>query len=248
MKKRILRASAIAVMMLLIAGMNVSALATYVTNFIANSTSNSINLSWTKATGSTSTLIKYSTSSYPATTADGTSVSDALITKNSFTFDGSDEAIPTTLLPGTTYYFSAWGYDGATYSATAANILITTTGVVTTGNNFPNPTMSNITSPGFVPTTSPTWYDRLQPFTGFTTWFLSDYDMPDNNKNYTGGTIILLVGGVVLYMVFKNMLIAIFFDLLLCGLLIKVGLQPWYSFAYVIVAGLGVWGLENQWI
>jgi hypothetical protein len=76
-------------------------------------TSSSIPLTWTDATGSPapdSYLIKWSTTSYASITApaDGTAEADGTTTKN--ITQGTQAYSPTGLSSGTTYYFKIWSY------------------------------------------------------------------------------------------------------------------------------------------
>ncbi len=103
------------------------------TNFIAISNSNSVTLVWTKGSGAATTYIKYTTSSYPATTADGMLVYSGALA--SFTHSN--------LTAGTVYYYSAWSSSAGFYSATYATAMGTTTaGVVPTTISVPTVTGS----------------------------------------------------------------------------------------------------------
>jgi hypothetical protein len=79
-------------------------------------TATTVSLAWVKGLGSGYTLVRYSASAYPATTADGTAA--YLGVGNSYMLTG--------LTPGTSYYFSAWGKTGALYSAGYVTALATT--------------------------------------------------------------------------------------------------------------------------
>jgi hypothetical protein len=104
-------------------------------------TSTTISLAWVKGAGSNYTLVRYSSSAYPATVADG--VLGYLNTGNSVIITG--------LIPGTTYYVSAWGKTGASYSATPVNAITTTLAY----DSAPSTTPKLVT-----PTPDSTW---LQP-------------------------------------------------------------------------------------
>lgn len=69
-----------------------------------------IDLSWTKNTGDDYTLVRYDTSGYPSTITEGTEA-----------YNGTGSSYShTSLTPGLTYYYSAWGYNTASgfYSLT----------------------------------------------------------------------------------------------------------------------------------
>jgi len=86
----------------------------YPTSFTCGTTTSStIPLTWTDATGTTTPdgyLIKWSTTSYAAITApaDGTAEADGTDTKN--ITQGTHAYTPSGLSPATTYYFKIWSY------------------------------------------------------------------------------------------------------------------------------------------
>lgn len=90
----------------------------------------SVSLSWTKASGSSITVIRYSTLGYPASSTDGTALYGG--TGSSFVHTGVEG--------GTTYYYAAWGQSGTDESATAAEVLVTTLPAVTIPDTFKSPT------------------------------------------------------------------------------------------------------------
>ena len=104
-----------------------------VSNLSGTATDTTVDLLWTVAPSSNTTVIRYSTSTYPATPAAGTSAYSG--TSYYTTVSG--------LTAGATYYFSAWGYDGSNYSSTAAQLVITTGGISSANNTIPmtNPTL-----------------------------------------------------------------------------------------------------------
>jgi hypothetical protein len=106
-----------------------------VTNFTGQPQATSIVLNWDSASGATDYLIKYSTTVFPTTIADGnyayTSGTNHFITTKTYTHTG--------LTAGTNYYYSIWGHSGATYSTNKTTLMITTGA-------------SSTTSPGSLPT------------------------------------------------------------------------------------------------
>jgi hypothetical protein len=86
------------------------------TNLIGYPESTSISLSWAKGTGSTNTMIRYGTTSYPATNASGT---------EAYFGPGSTYTI-VGLASGKTYYISGWGESGGNFSSTYTTLLMTT--------------------------------------------------------------------------------------------------------------------------
>jgi hypothetical protein len=86
------------------------------TNFIGYPESTSISLSWSKGTGSTMTLVRYSATAYPNT-----------ITSRIFAYLGTGSTYTIEdLTSGKTYYISAWGESGGNYSASYVTLLMTT--------------------------------------------------------------------------------------------------------------------------
>ena len=84
--------------------------------FTATTTDTTISFRINLPTGATSSVVRYSTTAYPPTRADGTGV----------TMTNKYYATITDLTAGTTYYFSTWGWDeAAAYSATAYNYIVT---------------------------------------------------------------------------------------------------------------------------
>jgi len=76
------------------------------TSFTAKGTGTSIVLNWVKGSDSVNTLVRYSETSTPTSTAEGTQA--YFSSASTYTLPG--------LTPGTTYYFSAWGENNGVYS------------------------------------------------------------------------------------------------------------------------------------
>jgi hypothetical protein len=88
-----------------------------VSNFNADSECDTVSLTWTKANGSTSTMVRWKKYSAPTTIADGTLLVDT--TAAYYQHTGLES--------GVGYYYSAWGVITGNYSATPAEVTITTT-------------------------------------------------------------------------------------------------------------------------
>ena len=111
--RRIFAAVIVAIMLTLISVIPVFAVAD-VTQFSAIPTDTTMSLKWVKATGGYQyTLIRQSMTAYPTspTGGDGTTVYPSGSSTSAISF------IVTGLTAGTTYYYTAWGYNGATYTA-----------------------------------------------------------------------------------------------------------------------------------
>ena len=154
--------------------------------------------------------------------------------------------VQTGLTPGTTYYYTAWGYDGVNYTSnsTRDKILMTTiVGTVSASTTIPTPPQTTPSAPS-----SLQWFAGLQPFSGFIKGFETSWGMNTDTMPFTIGIIILLVVGVGLYLKTKSPLIAIVADFVVDFGLIAMGLLSTWTVGVVIAFGLGVWALENIWI
>jgi hypothetical protein len=84
-------------------------------NLVAIPTSDTLSVSWVKGTGSSLTLVRYSTGGYPGL-AEGTSAY----------FGAGNSAMIEDLTEGITYYIRAWGYTAGVYSSSNVTALSTT--------------------------------------------------------------------------------------------------------------------------
>lgn len=75
-----------------------------------------VSISWTKGVGSSYTLVRYKVGEYPTSLTDGTVACN--ITQSSYTLED--------LIPGTTYWVKAWGYDAGDFSTINATDMATT--------------------------------------------------------------------------------------------------------------------------
>lgn len=85
------------------------------TSFTATAGDEQVSLSWSKGSGATSTMVRYSTTSFPTSISDGTQIYNS--TGTNYTHES--------LTGGTTYYYSAWSYTGGGYSTTYAQAYAT---------------------------------------------------------------------------------------------------------------------------
>jgi hypothetical protein len=155
------------------------------TDFKAVPTANEVSLSWVKGAGSTETLIRYKLGTYPTSKTDGTLV-----------YLGSETAfLHSDLLPGTTYFYIAWGKSGTTYSTDNATLMATTlAGSSTTGM--------------FGSVTTPSWwfgapdYTRMNqfPFYGLINQFSDAYKIPRSTFWFLLAMMISIGAGAGIYM------------------------------------------------
>jgi len=102
-----------------------------VTDLRAIPHSGSVSLNWTKPSGATNTMVRFAYDDFPPTEADGTEVY----------FDTGNNTTHTSLTAGTTYYYSAWGESGGTYSTNPAEVAITTLPVGAASEDIPEAAM-----------------------------------------------------------------------------------------------------------
>lgn len=94
------------------------------TNFGAIPSGTVCSLSWIKSSGVPLTLVRYQTGAYPTSTSEGTLA--YLGNSNSVQLSG--------LVPGTTYFASAWGLDASVYSTGYETVMWTQLASDTTGS------------------------------------------------------------------------------------------------------------------
>jgi hypothetical protein len=204
-----------------------------VSNLSAVPSATSVSLLWDKASGSTSTVIRYSATTFPADPTDGTSAYGGT----------SNNCIVSDLTAGTTYYFAAWGYDGADYSTTANTIVMTTKTAYDTGDDVPAPTMPAVAYQ--VPDSS-SWLENFQPFTGAIIAFAEDWGMPRNNMLMSLYSVFIMVLAVLTYWKTRNVFMAFGVLLMLTvGGVFGLHLLPWWALLVSIAFGLGTWAIEN---
>lgn len=213
-----------------------------VTNLVANPSNTSMILTWTVATDSTSTVVRYSTTAYPATPASGTSA-----------YSGTGfQCTVSSLTAGQVYYFAAWGYDDSDYSTSPATLVMSTLAI-----NLPS---GDVDEAGIDPLPIPTLPAdinqdpdasglNLEPFTSMITWFNGATEgglgMPVNNAWQWVVTFGLVGAGIGTYLKIKQFFVA--FAVLLILTIFAVGLdlvQPWLV-AVEIVIGAGVWSIDK---
>ncbi len=194
------------------------------TNFVAIPNSNSITLVWTKGTGSATTYVKYSTSTYPNTTADGTVVYSGILA--SYTH--------TNLTAGTTYYYSAWGASGGLYSTTKA----TTMGTTSAGAVTANIAVPTVTDSKWVMMPSELGLVNF-PFYTFGNWIADTYELP--RATFWLACYMLLVVGICMFIYMKapsnNLLLTGMAGVMFLGFgtLLSPPLIPiWAAFAFLI--------------
>jgi len=211
-----------------------------VSNLFANigvagaNTDTSMTLTWQLASNATYTVIQEKTGGYPVSPTDGTTV-----------YVGTNVVfVQTGLVAGTTYYYSAWGYNGSSYSGTPAHFMMTTAASNGSTSVMPNPS-DNMNPPA---PSSGSWFTNMQPFSGFIQGFEDSWGMQTDMMQYTIGILILLLVGFFLYIKTKSPLMPFLAGIVVDVGLIMLKLMPTYSIGIIIAFALGVWALENIWI
>jgi hypothetical protein len=246
MKRRLIIGFSLALILGVLITNSVLALAN-ITLFNAIPTSNSISFSWTKVPTSTKTMIRFLTTTYPT---DSTGTTDASYevyfgTGTSFnaTFGTDILAHVLTITSGTTYYISAWGWDGVNYSTDPYEFVVTTYGIGTTEESLPTATLpSNMNQ---TPNSS-AWFDNMQPFSGMVASFAADWGMPQDNGIMLFAILVIVIIGVAIYLKTRNLFVA--YAVVLAGDLGATGLHlvaGWFIFVLIAV-GLGVWAVEHN--
>jgi hypothetical protein len=135
-------------------------------------------LSWTLGEGSSNTLLRYSTGTYPTTTGEGKQI-----------YAGSAlSTLLSSLTSGTTYFISGWGYDGSTYSSTYTELVVTTTAFQTGGGTFGEPS----TPPGWNQKPSGNKLKNFSPFYQIAENLRADINM-DDGMFWLGLTFLFMI-------------------------------------------------------
>ena len=229
------------ILMALICTTPVFAAPSDIANISITCTDTTISLWWSIAAGSTSTVIRYSTITYPATPAGGTAV-----------YSGSDSSYTLSgLIAGTTYYFSAWGYDGATYSTNKITTVITTYPVAlpSGGTTVVPPKVPIPTIPSNATQSANASGLSLQPITNILT-YLNDTNygglgMPINNLWETIAIFGMVTVSGAIYIKQRNFFIAYFVLFLLTCFAVALKLVQGYLVPIEIAVGVGVWAIER---
>ncbi len=220
-----------------------------------NPSDTSVILYWAKASSSTQTVILYRKDIFP------TLPTDPLGT---LSYNGTaSECTVLGLTAGTTYYFSAWGYDSATltYSLAPANCVVTTSAIAppsgapaTSTAIVPIPTI-----PSSANATANITAFNLEPFTSMILFFVTGnttggsgvatggggLGMPANNFWEVLAIGAIVVGGIGTYVRMKNFFIAYFVVFILTCFFVGLHLVQIYLPAIELVIGAGVWALER---
>lgn len=208
-----------------------------VTNFIGTATDTKISLVW-DASSANATLIRHSTTTYPATTADGTVSYNG--TANFVTVSG--------LTPGTSYYFSAWNYDGA-YSTTAANLVVNTLPSIADNTTIP---FDKPTLPAEVSQDPDISGWSIHPIDDILDYF-ADPTVAHSGLGMPVSNVVMFMAGIGVtfvslgtYVRWRSFFSSWFIALILCSLCCSVEAMQWIVVLFLLLVGAGVWAVEKS--
>jgi hypothetical protein len=223
--------------------LSVSAYATVsnVTYLNGEPSTTSIKITWIKAAGSTNTIVRYRTNTYPSTYSDGTSA-----------YSGTaSETTLTGLTSGQVYYFAAWGYDGVSEYSAASYTWVCSTLSATVPSGAAESSSLGIAIPT-VPAGATQDPDEssfnLEPFTSILTFFNSSdggLGMPTSNMWEMIYLLLIVMSGLITYIKTKTFFIAFFVVFLLSCFGVGLHLVQAYLVAIEIVVGAGIWAIER---
>ncbi len=236
--KRIIFSTSLAILGVLFLTYTALAVGT-ITNLRAIATSTTISLTWTKSTSSDNTVIRYSTSSFPATAAAGSSA---------YANGNGTYTSLSSLTAGTNYYFSAFAYDGASYSA-AKQLLVTTQPTVAENTTIPYGQPSLPTSVWQAPDISG-W--SIAPFDTVFDWFADPTGVRGGLGMTVNNLVMFIVGLLVTlislgaYVKWRNFFAAWSVALVLSFFFVSIQAMQGMVIVAELLVGAGVWAVEHN--
>lgn len=215
-----------------------------ITNLIGKPTDRAISLTWVKDSDCNYTIIRHSTTGYPLTPSDNTSTYNGTLTYTTLYY----------LDAGTTYYFSAWGWDGVGvyptgYSATVKNLVINTLPAVSGNTTIPYPKPELPANVAAEPDSSG-W--SISPIDDILAYFA--------DPSAAHGGLGMLVDNVIMFMASVGV---VFVGLgayvkwrsfwtsytLVCigsAFMCSIGVMQWIVLIFLGIAGWGVWAVDRN--
>lgn len=194
------------------------------TSFKAFSEATSVALLWTKGTGSTDTHVRYKEGTYPTTITDGIQV--YLGTLGSYTH--SD------LTSGHTYYYSAWGKSGTTYSDNYTTVMATTLATSAAGGELETPSAPS----RWFQIPDPTVFSNM-PGYNVVNAFIDALDMPRASGWFALAIFSCLAFGLVIGMFSKHALPAMIAIAFAMTVLSLAKLLPMFMIAFAVMFMVG---------
>ncbi len=235
--RRLIISTSMAVIAVL--GMTYVALAVgTIVDFRPVATDTTISLTWTKSLSTDNTVIRYSTTTFPAT---------ALVGTSAYSGTGSYTSL-TGLTAGTTYYFSAFAYDGLGYSA-AKQLLVTTFVTVAENSTIPYAQPAIPVEAWQDPDTS-AW--SIHPIDDILTWF-SDPTYVHGGLGMPTDNLVMFLAGLAVtfitlytYIKWRNFFTSWTIGLILSFFCVSLEIMQGYIIGLEIIVGAGVWAVENS--
>lgn len=192
----------------------------------AYSKATSIILNWNMGDGASQTMIRVSTDTYPTSISDGTLV--YLGNESSYQYTG--------LTVGTTYYFSAWGESGGSYSSNAVTT-IATTDAYELSDEVIVVDLSDIDSWTQKPDGS--GLTKLEPFYTMVTGLSDSIGMPVNNVWLMIGTLFSFIVALGVWVVTKTPLTALVTAIACMLMCVVVGIMPSWIIILIAIIAVG---------
>ena len=199
------------------------------TNLRAFPSATSVSMTWTKGYGSDTTLIRFSTTTFPAATTEGTQV---------YNSTGSTTE-HTGLTAGMTYYYSAWGISGGDTSADYATAVVTTYAYSENGGmDFEYPDAI----PGWFQSVNYEALSELEPIYSSINGVADSMDMPRATA-WVGIMVGIIFIASIAALMIRGFIAAIIVALVLFVIMIGIGILPAWMLVLFIPIGLGAWAL-----
>jgi hypothetical protein len=206
------------------------------TQFTGQPTDVSIVLNWIKSSGSTRTMIRYRTDTYP-TSSTGADLSTQVY------FNTDSSFIHTGLTKGTTYYYSAWGETMGTYSANPVNLAMTTSTLVAS-DSLPAAAQPS----GWFQEPDATILHNLEPVYSVINGLADDFGMPRGNM-WLGIALLICMGiGIFIYVKLHAPALAMIVVALFMAGFVVLHIMPSFMIFVIIILALGSWASRPQGI
>jgi len=187
----------------------------------------STNLSWTKGSNASKTVIRYSTGICPNSSIMG-----------DVAYNGTGSYFEhTNLLSGTTYYYNFWGWGGGNYSLTGSGCI-----EVTTLAGLCDHIMTEPDTPSrWFGATDLSYVDNL-PFYDIVNNIAGTIQMPYATFWMLLALAIIIVGALFIYSRSHNMVIMAVFSIVMIAIFGAIHLLPvWIAFVLAVIAGGLAW-------
>ena len=179
-------------------------------------------LAWTKGAGTEGTLVRYQLGSYPALTTDGTLVG---------TTEGGS-IVHEDLSYGTTYYYTIWGYAGASYTGAVNTMITTSAGDADASVSGPTTPTLWFTSSDYMRLSAMPLYDEVNDFA-------DSLSVPRGTMWTLGALGLCALLGLVVFMRTRYPAPALVVFALLMLVMVLLRMLPGWMLVFVIIFFLG---------